>query len=116
MVSDRISNMTAQRRRSAALVVLALAAALSPAAWGRSALPEVFAPEQLLWEIELGLHQYTVPQIDRGRMYLGINDRNLDHPAVERSDGGIFMCIDQATGQMIWQLPIPRFMDGVKPP
>ena len=116
MVSDRISNMTTQRRRSAALVVLALAAALSPAAWGRSALPEVFAPEQLLWEIELGLHQYTVPQIDRGRMYLGINDRNLDHPAVERSDGGIFMCIDQATGQMIWQLPIPRFMDGVKPP
>ncbi|MHC4518911.1 MAG: PQQ-binding-like beta-propeller repeat protein, partial [Planctomycetota bacterium] len=100
------------------IVSLALVAMRSVgwAGSGSSALPEIFEPEQLLWEIELGNHQYTVPQIDRGRMFLGINDRNLEHPAIKRSDGGIFMCIDQATGDMIWQLPIPRFMDGVKAP
>ena len=99
-----------------AWLVLALSVSTLAAPPSRSALPDAFEPEQLLWEIELGLHQYTVPQIDRGRMFLGINDRNLKHPAVKRTDGGILMCIEQATGQMIWQLPIPRFMDGVKPP
>ncbi len=103
-------------RATTAVIILTIAGSIASAAPARSALPEVFQPEQLLWEIELGLHQYTVPQIDRGRMYLGINDRNIEHPVVKRTDGGILMCIEQATGEMIWQLPIPRFMDGVKPP
>jgi len=103
-------------RVTTVVIILTIAGFLTSAAPARSALPEVFPPEQLLWEIELGLHQYTVPQIDRGRMFLGINDRNIEHPVVKRTDGGILMCIEQATGEMIWQLPIPRFMDGVKPP
>jgi len=81
-----------------------------------SKLPDIFRPEQLLWEITLGHHQYTVPQIDRGYIFLGINDMFLEHPVVKRTGGGILMCVDQATGRMIWQLPIPRFMDGVKAP
>jgi outer membrane protein assembly factor BamB len=101
--------------RAACLAGL-LAGGISLAASGNSALPEFFRPDQLLWEIELGLHQYTVPQIDRGRIFLGINDRYLDHPAVQKSDGGILMCVDQATGKMLWQLPIPRLMMGVQPP
>jgi outer membrane protein assembly factor BamB len=116
MASNRMTTMIVARRRAVVVVLLALAGSLAPAALGRSALPEVFEPEQLLWEIELGVHQYTVPQIDRGRMVLGINDRNIDHPVVKRSNGGIVMCVEQATGQMIWQLPIPRFMDGIKVP
>lgn len=116
MAFARISAVLADRQQTVALVLLVMATLPAPAAPGRSALPEVFGPEQLLWEIELGIHQYTVPQIDRGRMYLGINDRNIEHPVVKRSDGGIVMCIEQATGKMIWQLPIPRFMDGVKAP
>ncbi|MFC1636128.1 hypothetical protein ACFL5Z_14930, partial [Planctomycetota bacterium] len=81
-----------------------------------SALPELFQPEQLLWEISLGHHQYTVPQMDRGYIFLGINDLFIKHPVVKRTGGGILMCVDQTTGQMIWQLPIPRFMEGVKAP
>jgi len=103
-------------RAMIALLVLTIVSSTVSAASKRSALPDAFDPTQLLWEIELGLHQYTVPQIDRGRMFLGINDRNLEHPAVKRTDGGILMCVEQATGEMVWQLPIPRFMDGVKPP
>jgi len=116
MAIARSATMITDHRQVVAVVLLALAGSLAPAALSRSALPEVFGPKQLLWEIELGLHQYTVPQIDRGRMVLGINDRNIEHPVVKRTDGGILMCIDQATGQMIWQLPIPRFMDGIKAP
>jgi len=116
MVLSNRFPVTRHCRRMLFCLVLIAAGSVCGAGSGGSALPAVFAPEQLLWEIELGSHQYTVPQIDRGRMFLGINDRNLAHPAVKRSDGGILMCIDQATGAMIWQLPIPRYMDGVKAP
>lgn len=116
MVSDRITLAAKHLGMTIVLVCVTLAGSLSPAASTPSRLPEIFRPEQLLWEIELGVHQYTVPQIDRGRIYLGINDRNLKHPVARSTDGGIVMCIEQATGEMIWQLPIPRFMDGVKPP
>jgi outer membrane protein assembly factor BamB len=114
-ISDRIVG-TPRNRWFIVGLALFVACSACGANARRSALPEIFAPEQLLWEIELGTHQYTVPQIDQGQIFLGINDRNLEHPAIKRSDGGIFMCIDQATGEMIWQLPIPRFMDGVKAP
>ena len=50
---------------------------------GRPALPEPFSAEQLLWELELGNHQYTVPRIDRGQIFIGANDQNIDHPAID---------------------------------
>jgi len=64
----------------------------------------------------LGTHQYTVPRIDRGRVFIGINDLLLNHPGVKRTGGGIMMCLDEATGKMLWQLPIPRYMKGTQPP
>ncbi len=81
-----------------------------------SRLPEVFSQKDLIWEIALGTNQYTVPKLDGGMLFVGINDRHLDHPAVERTGGGIFMSLDPATGQKHWQLPIPRYMEGIRPP
>jgi len=94
----------------------ALAGSLCAATSNNSALPDAFQPEDLLWEIRLGTHQYTIPRIDRGRIFIGINDMTLKHPAVRPSGGGILMCIEQATGKMAWQLPIPRYMEGAKAP
>ncbi|HYW79266.1 MAG TPA: hypothetical protein VE890_06790, partial [Thermoguttaceae bacterium] len=82
----------------------------------RSALPEPFSPDRLLWELELGSHQYTVPRIDDGQIFMGINDLAIDHPAIKSSGGGILMCREAATGKLIWQLPIPRNMEGTDPP
>jgi outer membrane protein assembly factor BamB len=79
-------------------------------------LPDAFQPDQLLWELELGSHHYSVPRYDRGRLYLGVNDLQLEHPAVQSTGGGIAMCIDAANGKTIWQLPIPRYMQGTKAP
>jgi len=79
---------------------------------GPSGLPEPFTPDQLLWELELGNHQYTVPRIDGGQIFMGINDFEIDHPAIESSGGGILLCREAATGKLIWRLPIPRNMAG----
>jgi len=88
--------------------------------WGAvadsSALPDAFQSEDSLWEVQLGTHQYTIPRIDNGRIFIGINDRELKHPVLKRTGGGIVMCLEQATGEMVWQLAIPRYMEGKQPP
>ena len=81
-----------------------------------SALPDAFRTEDLLWELTLGSHQYTIPIIDSGQMFIGIDDRSIEHPAIKRTGGGLLMCLDPDTGQMIWQLASPRYMEGTKPP
>jgi outer membrane protein assembly factor BamB len=81
-----------------------------------SALPEAFKAEDLLWEIRLGTHQYTIPVIENGRIFLGINDRNLRHPVLKKTGGGLVMCLEEGSGEMVWQLPIPRYMEGTKAP
>ncbi|MDD4869298.1 MAG: PQQ-binding-like beta-propeller repeat protein [Kiritimatiellae bacterium] len=69
-----------------------------------------------LWELKLGTIQYSIPTIDRGRIYIGANDASVDRPGYESTGGGVIMCVDQATGEMIWQLPSPRYFPGIKPP
>lgn len=88
----------------------------SAAESGRSSLPDVFPANCLLWELELGSHQYTVPRVDGGRIFLGVNDMELDHPAIESTGGGILMCRKVANGELVWQLPIPRYVEGNIPP
>lgn len=82
----------------------------------RSALPDAFTPEQLRWELSLGSHQYTVPRIDGEHVFLGINDQGIEHPAVRSTGGGILMCRERAGGALVWQLPIPRYMEGTQAP
>jgi outer membrane protein assembly factor BamB len=81
-----------------------------------SALPDVFDPGDLLWECSLGTHQYTVPRIDDGQLFIGIDDSAIDHPIIESTGGGLLMRLDLATGEMIWQLAVPRYMEGTEAP
>ena len=104
-------------RMVAAITLLLLGSSTAHAAGPkRSALPDVFPPESLLWELELGSHQYTVPVVDTGQIFLGVNDMELDHPAVVPTGGGILMCRDADTGELVWRLPIPRNLEGNIPP
>lgn len=79
-------------------------------------LPAAFDPTDLLWELRLGTHQYTVPRVDSGQIFIGINDMGLRHGALKKTGGGIMMCLDQPSGKMLWQLPIPRNMGGTIAP
>jgi outer membrane protein assembly factor BamB len=81
-----------------------------------SALPEAFEARQLLWEREFGIHQYTVPVLHDGQLFVGTDDAGLEHPVVETTGGGILHCLDPESGATIWQFPIPRYMEGRIPP
>lgn len=95
---------------------LFLGAASLGAETASSALPDAFSARDLLWERRLGTHQYTIPIIHAGRLYVGVNDRGIKHPAVKSTGGGILMCMEPSTGRIHWQMPIPRNMDGKTAP
>lgn len=79
-------------------------------------LPDMFSADQLLWQRQLGLHQYSIPAVRDGYVYIGVDDRALDHPVVKSTGGGLSMCLDEKTGEVVWQLPVPRYMAGVIAP
>ncbi len=99
---------------------------IPPLRWGGASSPNMVSsatnlPVQPgstppLWELKLGSHQYSIPTVDRGRIYLALNDAGLDRPGIKPTGGGLVLCVEQGTGQLVWQLPIPRFFDGIKPP
>jgi outer membrane protein assembly factor BamB len=71
---------------------------------------------QPLWEVKVGSHQYSIPTLDRGRIYVGANDVGIQRRGYQPSRGGSLLCLEQATGKLIWQFASPRFFEGVKPP
>ena len=79
-------------------------------------LPEDPANTVPLWELNLGTHQYSTPTIDQGRIFIAANDTAVERNGYRPTSGGLVMCIEQATGKLLWQLPCPRFFPGVVPP
>ena len=79
-------------------------------------LPASLSAENLAWEIRLGSHQYSIPTIDRGRIYLGVNDGGVTRDGYQSSGGGSVLCLDLATGKPIWELPVPRYAGGTRNP
>ena len=71
-----------------------------------------------LWELRVGTHQYAIPTIDRGRIYVGSNDYRFDRdrPGIRVTGGGVLRCIDQATGKLIWHFLTPRYFEGMREP
>lgn len=69
-----------------------------------------------LWEIKTGTHQYSIPTVDRGRIFVAANDSGIERTGFKPTNGGVVMCVEQATGKLVWRLPSPRYFDGVKPP
>ncbi|MHC4249354.1 MAG: PQQ-like beta-propeller repeat protein [Planctomycetota bacterium] len=102
---------------SAVLLLVALAGSSAPAQDAdRAALPDVFRAEDLLWSIRLGSHQYTVPIINDGQLFIGVNDAGLKHSTFRPSGGGALMRLEPETGKVVWQMVIPRYEEGnIKP-
>jgi outer membrane protein assembly factor BamB len=61
------------------------------------------------WVARLGTQTYGNPTIANGRIYLGTNDESLQDPRIGSTRGGLVMCLDEATGKLLWQLIVPKF-------
>ncbi len=62
----------------------------------------------VLWTARLGTHCYSRPAIAGDRIYIGTNDSHLGDERFISSKGGAVVCLDRASGKMIWRLVVPR--------
>lgn len=60
------------------------------------------------WMVRLGSENYSGPIVAKGRVYVGTNDEDLDDPRFRPTRGGVFNCLDEKTGDLVWRLVVPR--------
>jgi outer membrane protein assembly factor BamB len=60
------------------------------------------------WMVRLGSENYSGPVVSQGRVYVGTNDEDLDDDRFRPTRGGVLMCLDEKTGDLVWRLVVPR--------
>ena len=70
--------------------------------------------DNVRWAAKLGDETYSSPAIAGGKVFIGSNDRTLADPRFEQTGGGVLLCLDEATGRLLWRLVVPRLTTGRK--
>jgi len=85
-------------------------------AWSRNMvsrernLPADFDPKtgrNIKWVAQLGNESHSTPLVANGRVYIGTNNSE-PRDARHRGDRGVLMCFDEKTGELLWQLVVPK--------
>ena len=64
--------------------------------------------ENVKWTARLGSAAYGNPTIAGGKVFVGTDALTLsDDPRFESRKGGLAKCLEEATGRLLWQLPVP---------
>jgi outer membrane protein assembly factor BamB len=89
-------------------------------------LPERFEPGRLkrgteeidmattrdvLWVAKLGSQTYGNPSVANGKVYIGTNNESPRDPR-HQGDRSILYCFDEKTGELEWQLVVPKLKSG----
>jgi len=64
--------------------------------------------QNVRWVARLGSENYSTPVVANGRVYIGTNDEDIDDPRFTATEGGVFLCLDEATGRLLWRLVAPK--------
>jgi outer membrane protein assembly factor BamB len=78
-------------------------------------LPATFDPEtdhNVKWSVPLGSESYSTPIIAQGKVFIGTNNHFARDPR-HSGDLGIFLCLDETDGSLIWQLVTPKLQGDV---
>lgn len=85
-------------------------------AWSRNmvseerGLPAEFDPatgKNVKWAAQLGTESHSTAVVAGGRVFIGTNNgkpRDVKHAG----DRGVFMCLEEETGKLLWQLVCPK--------
>jgi outer membrane protein assembly factor BamB len=66
------------------------------------------------WIAKLGHKTFSSPVVAGGMVFIGTNDSTLTDPRFEQTGGGVLLCLDEATGRLLWRLVVPRLTTGRK--
>lgn len=73
-------------------------------------LPSHFDPKtgtHIKWKVPLGTEAHSSPVVSDGRVYVGTNNHQPRDPK-HQGDRGVLMCFDELTGDLQWQLVVPK--------
>jgi outer membrane protein assembly factor BamB len=73
-------------------------------------LIDSFDPEtgrNVKWAIPLGTETHSTPVIASGRVFIGTNNET-PRDSRHQGDRGVFMCLDEQDGHLLWQLVVPK--------
>ena len=76
-------------------------------------LPDTFDPgtkKNVKWVADLGSQTHSTPVIAGGRVFIGTNNAN-PRDSKHTGDRGVFMCLDEKDGRLLWQLVVPKLED-----
>lgn len=85
-------------------------------AWSRNmvsderGLPDSFESKtgrNIQWIADLGTETHSTPVVAGGRVFIGTNNGEPRDPK-HQGDRGVFMCFDEKTGRLLWQLVVPK--------
>lgn len=62
------------------------------------------------WTAPLGDNAYGSPVVAEGCVFVGANNRTPRDPRVQ-GDFAVLLCLNEADGQLRWQLPVPRMTE-----
>ena len=60
------------------------------------------------WVARIGGENYSSAVVAGGRVYIGTNDEEINDPRFETTEGGVLMCLDEKSGDLIWRLVVPK--------
>jgi len=63
------------------------------------------------WVAKLGSQSYGNPTVAAGKIFVGTNNECPRDPKT-KGDYGILMCLEEATGKLLWQLAVPKLAAG----
>lgn len=65
----------------------------------------------LKWAVELGSQSYGNATVAQGKVFVGTNNENPRDPK-HTGDRSILLCLDEKTGELLWQLVVPKLASG----
>jgi hypothetical protein len=65
--------------------------------------------QNILWTVALGTDTYSSPVVAGNRVLIGTNNSRPRDPK-HKGDRGVLMCLDTASGQLTWQLVVPKMI------
>ncbi len=77
----------------------------------RTEMIDMATTRNVRWVAKLGSHCFPSPVISGGKVFIGTNN---DSPRDPRhiGDRSILLCLDEVTGELLWQLVVPKLKAG----
>ena len=72
---------------------------------------DIATTKNVKWIAKLGSQSYGNPTIANGRIFIGTNNESPRDPRY-KGDRGVLLCLDEKTGEMLWQLAVPKLGTG----